>query len=299
MDKRVLITGIRGFAGGYLSRHLTRQGYLVVGTSVHDGNAVDGAVDILKADLRDMSQIKSVVDQVKPTHVVHLAAISNVTHEDVREIYETNIVGSRNLLRALEGLSVAPEAVLMTSSANVYGNSHREVLSETDELNPANDYGVSKVAMEYMARTFASRLNLIIARPFNYTGRGQSNLFLIPKIVNHFKARAEFIELGNTDVARDFSDVRSVVVYFQRLLETPAVIGGTYNICSGIPYSLKGILDMCAEISGHKLEVRIDKRLQRSQEVKILAGNPARLHGVVGIVHEFPLMDTLTWMLKD
>lgn len=299
MDKRVLITGIGGFAGGYLSRHLAQQGYLVVGTSVHDGNVIDGAVEILKTDLRDMAQIKSVVDQVKPTHVVHLAAISNVTHEDVREIYETNIVGSRNLLSALAGLSVTPEAVLMTSSANVYGNSHREVLSETDELNPANDYGVSKLAMEYMARTFARRLNLIIARPFNYTGRGQSNLFLIPKIVNHFKTRAEFIELGNTDVARDFSDVRSVVVYFQRLIETPAVIGGTYNICSGIPYSLKGILDMCVEISGHKLEVRIDERLQRSQEVKILAGNPARLHGAVGIVHEFPLKDTLTWMLKD
>ena len=125
---------------------------------------------------------------------------------------------------------------LVASSANVYGNA-REGVSTRLPPAPANDYGVSKVAMEHIARTLRVATADHRRSSFNYTGRGQSEL---PHAQDRRPAlqRAPVIELGNLDVARDFSDVRTVAETYARLLETPRAIGGTFNICSGRAVSL-------------------------------------------------------------
>jgi nucleoside-diphosphate-sugar epimerase len=152
--------------------------------------------------------------------------------------------------------------------------------------------------MEFMARQFADKLNITIARPFNYTGVGQSADFLIPKIVRHFQEKLPVIELGNTDVSRDFSDVRTVVEYMARLIETPEACGSVFNICSGQAYSLQYILETCEALSGHKLTVEISPKLQRANEIKSLAGNPRHLHQIVGRAEAPDLPETLSWMLN-
>lgn len=86
-----------------------------------------------------------------------------------------------------------------------------------------NDYSVSKLAMEYLANIFP-KLPIIIARPFNYTGLGQSKKFLIPKIVDHVLHHASSIRLGNIEIERDWSDVRFIVQAHARLLDTPAAL---------------------------------------------------------------------------
>jgi nucleoside-diphosphate-sugar epimerase len=166
-------------------------------------------------------------------------------------------------------------------------------------LAPVNDYGVTKVAAEYVAQIYASRLPLIVVRPFNYTGRGQSEHFLIPKIIAHARRRAPVIELGNLDVARDFSDVRSIVDSYARLLGAEDAIGGTFNICSGRGVSLGELLDMVSALTGHRMEVRVNPAFMRSDEVKNLAGSAARLEAVIGKLVDIPLTETLRWMLDS
>jgi nucleoside-diphosphate-sugar epimerase len=298
VPSRVLVTGMTGFAGRYLVANLTEAGHEVLGLTGHHPGAATPS-EAPSVDLRDLGAVQAAIRDLAPDRVVHLAAISFVGHNDVAEIYDTNIVGTRNLLTALAELPKRPEAVLLTSSANVYGNADVGVLDEDQPPAPVNDYAVSKIAMEYMARQFSEILPIVISRPFNYTGRGQAESFLVPKIVKHFKQRADHIELGNLDVSRDFSDVRTVVQYMRRLVETPAAASGVYNICSGRPYSLQYILDACARISGHQLEVRINPAFVRANEVKVLTGDPSRLHRAVGAQPDFRLEDTLAWMLAD
>ena len=203
--KRALVTGIDGFTGRYLEAELLAAGYRVFGT-VRDGEAA--GEDLHAVDLCDRLRLMEVVADVRPDVVAHLAAISFVAHGDAESIYRVNVVGTRNLLEALSALDERPAAVLLASSANVYGNAPFEVIDESVPPAPANDYAVSKLAMEYLARLWMDRLPIMMTRPFNYTGVGQAPNFLVPKIVSHFQARRPLIELGNTDVARDFSDVR-------------------------------------------------------------------------------------------
>lgn len=293
---RALITGLEGFTGRYVADELRRSGYEIFGTR-HSG-ADEGEAGCFRVDICDLAALRRVVEEVEPEVVVHLAAISFVAHGEADAIYRANVVGTRNLLEALAGLSRAPRAVLLASSANVYGNAPVELIDESVSFAPANDYAVSKLAMEYMARLWMHRLPIVIARPFNYTGVGQASHFLIPKIVSHFQRRASVIELGNLDVERDFSDVRVVAQAYVRLLEVvPA--GQVVNVGSGQVVSLREVLDMMSVISGHEIEVRVNPEFVRANEVKRLQGDVSRLKELVGGYQPIPLMETLEWMFRN
>ncbi|MDR2166089.1 MAG: NAD-dependent epimerase/dehydratase family protein [Zoogloeaceae bacterium] len=279
---KVLVTGLNGFTGRYLGSELESHGYDVVG---------------LEADLLDATALAHEVFRVSPTAVVHLAGVAFADHHDASDFYRVNLIGTRNLLAALAACSARPDCVLLASSANVYGVSG-EALTENTRPNPMNDYAVSKLAMEYMARLWLEQLPVVIVRPFNYTGVGQDDRFLIPKIVAHFRKRESEIELGNLDVWRDFSDVRTVAEVYRRLLEI-APVGEIVNISSGRSYSLREIVDMAGSITGHTLLLRVDPALVRENEVRVLRGDNLRLKSLIGETVTFrPLEETLRWMLS-
>jgi len=189
--------------------------------------------------------------------------------------------------------------VLLASSANVYGNAQSGMLDESAVVAPANDYAVSKLAMEHMAALWHDRLPLIITRPFNYTGVGQEEKFLIPKIVRHFIANAATIELGNLDVWRDFSDVRSVANAYVELLNASAAVGKTVNVCSGIALSLREVIALCESITGHNIDVQVNPAFVRANEVRSLCGNPGLLKNLVPTWQPFSFEQTLKWMLQE
>lgn len=296
--ERVLVTGLQGFTGRYLQTELESHGWEVVGLG--------------QANLMDYASVQEVVQQVRPQAVVHLAAIAFVGHShgkgsagtDADDFYRINVIGTRHLLAALAALppSLLPRSILLASSANVYGNATQGMLDESTPPQPANDYAVSKLAMEYMARLWMDKLPITVVRPFNYTGVGQSVDFLLPKIVAHYQHRAGVLELGNLDVWRDFSDVRAVVQAYRRLLEADQAdtAGQTVNVCSGQTYSLREVLAMAEQISGHVLQVQVNPAFVRANEVKTLSGNPTRLRALIGADWQPPpLHDTLAWMLQQ
>lgn len=293
--QRVLVTGLLGFTGRYLQNELEAHGFEVWGLGAQSAPHL---LRYIQADLGDSDSVQRAVAQVQPHAVVHLAAIAFVGHGDADAFYRTNLIGSRHLLAALASLPTRPSSVLLASSANVYGNAAEGMLDETTPAQPANDYAVSKLAMEHMARLWQSQLPITIARPFNYTGAGQSSDFLLPKIVDHFHRRAASIELGNLNVWRDFSDVRAVVQAYRRLLQTGSA-GHTVNICSGRTHSLREAIAMAHHITGHDIEVRVNPSFVRPNEVRTLSGNPARLRALIGADwHSPPLQETLRWMLQ-
>ena len=256
------------------------------------------AEHVHEADLADFDAIARIVNIIRPDYVIHLAGIAFVGHDDVEQMYRANVIGTRQLLEALSRMPKAPASVILASSANVYGNAREGALDESLPPTPANDYGVSKASMELIALLYGSKLPLIVVRPFNYTGRGQSLDFIIPKIVAHALKRAPVIELGNLEVARDFSDVRCVAEIYARLLETPQAIGGTFNICSGRAVSLNQVLELVSELSGHRFDVHVNPAFVRENEVRTLWGSAARLESVLGPLPSIPFEDTLRWMLE-
>ncbi|WP_373896763.1 NAD-dependent epimerase/dehydratase family protein [uncultured Massilia sp.] len=292
--KRALVTGLRGFTGRYMARELTAAGYHVHGTV---STVRETGPDIHTVDLLDRAALAEVVELVRPDVVVHLAAIAFVAHNDADQMYRVNVVGTRNLLDALAKATHKPSSVLLASSANIYGNAAVPVIDERVAPAPANDYAVSKLAMEAMARLWMDKLPIVIARPFNYTGVGQADNFLLPKIVSHFRKGARHIELGNLAIARDFSDVRMVARSYRRLLAA-APAGEVFNVCSARSASLESLIDTMSDIAGYRIEVHVNPAFVRANDVLTLTGSNARLVETIGPVEPVPLVDTLRWMYE-
>lgn len=296
---KVLITGVDGFTGRYLAAELEQSGYEVIGIVTNSQQAeIAGVKTTYCCNLCDASNLAKIVESIKPNIVVHLAAISFVAHGDIEEIYRTNVIGTRNLLEAIEKSNCQLKSILIASSANVYGNTTADPITESTCVAPANDYAVSKIAMEYVAKLWFNKLPINLVRPFNYTGIGQSLNFLLPKIVDHFKQKSLVLELGNLDVIRDFSDVRSVVRSYQSILES-SFTGETFNICSGQGHSLLDVLQTMRELSGHNPEIRVNPAFVRANEVHRLVGSCTKLDQAIGTTQKIPLKETLKWMLES
>lgn len=297
VDATLLITGAAGFTGRHLIAAANQKGYRCIALAQQKGKKVPGASDTLTADLLDPAMLEQTILEVKPDFIVHLAAISFVAHGNTAEIYQVNQLGTINLLDAVRKSVPDIKKILIASSANIYGNTTDLPITEVTPPAPVNHYGMSKVTME-MATQLYCDLPIVMTRPFNYTGCGQSPNFLIPKIVNAFKANKRKIELGNLDISRDFSDVRDVVAAYLRLLETDNA-ALAYNICSGTATSLLSVIETLNSLAGYDIKVSINPDFVRSDEIKMLYGSPALLEAAVGNYRKFALIDTLAWMLAE
>ncbi len=283
-SKRVFITGIEGFTGRALQRYLLSRGYLVSGSSL------DTPDTPYRVDISDLDSIRDALADYKPDYIIHLAAISFVAHSNNEDFYKINTIGTENILKAAKDISA--KRVIVASSAAVYGQREESVLDESLCPTPSNHYGASKYSAERIASNYFDDMSIVITRPFNYTGEGQSENFLIPKIVKHYAEGKRVIELGNLDVIREFNDIDFVCRVYERLLKCDCN-SLAVNICSGRGVALMDIIEIMNRVAGYEIEVRVNPKFVRANEIKKVVGSPELLHSLIGDIEPKPLEDTL------
>ena len=291
--KTILLTGSNGFTGKYIKDIFQKNGYRVAGLSLSSSSD-----DEYSCDLTDKSSIRSVVQKTSPDGIIHLAALSFVAHDRPLDFYNINVLGTMNLLDALEEEGITADKILIASSANIYGNPETENVTEETPPSPVNHYATSKLAMEHMVKTKFDRQNIIITRPFNYTGPGQDVKFLVAKIVDHYRRNERIIELGNTDIYRNFSDVRDIARAYLALFESD-IKSEIINLSSGEVFSINDIINLMNEIAGYKIEIKVNQAFVRDNDIRILNGSNNKLKQVTGFVAEYSLETTLQDMYSQ
>ena len=293
-SNKVLITGINGFTGIHLEKYLADQGFDVYGTVIDTPQQPNH----LQCDITSKHQVDNIVKTVKPDYVIHIAAISFVGENNASMIYDVNVIGTENVLQSLIDNDVKPKKNILASSATVYGNQGKEVLDESICPKPVNHYGCSKLAMERVAANYFDKMDIIITRPFNYTGVGQEDHFVIPKIVNHFKEGKREIELGNIYVAREFNDIRYVIEIYYRLMLSEAK-STVVNLSSNHPVKLLDVIETMQKIAGYGIAIKTNPAFVRTNEIKSLAGSTKKLSHLIDLPSTCSLEDTLTVMYES
>ena len=282
MSFKVFVTGAEGFSGRYLCAHLKNLGYEVFEATTQNC---------------DICDTKSIKDALKfdPDFVIHLAGIS-FAPSDAELIFKVNVAGSKNLLDALGEQRKKPKRVILASSASVYGAQEARALSENLTPHPPSAYAKSKLQMENLAKDYD--LDILITRPFNYTGAGQSVNFLIPKIVSHFKRNASVIELGNLTPKREYNNVLDVVKIYEKLLNLKTG-ESIFNIGSGKGHGIGEILDFMREISGRDITVEQNSAFMRADEPEEITADTARLKASGLNLCKTHIKQTLKWMYEN
>lgn len=276
---RVALTGAGGFTGRFVATALTAAGATCVP---------------LHADLTDRDAVARAVEERPFDRLIHLAAKAFVGAGDWQGFYAVNQIGTFHLLDAVARFRPGTRCIL-ASSAQVYGPGAEGLIAESALTNPTNHYALSKRTMEQGATLWNHVLDLVITRPFNYTGVGQNSAYLIPKIVDHFCRRADIIELGNLGVKRDFGDVRAVADAYARLAladKVPSLV----NICTGTVRSIDDILEVLSELAGYMPKIAVNPAFVRANDVPVLGGDVTTLQAALPDWQPRDLADTLMWM---
>lgn len=308
MNLKVFITGATGFVGAYLVEEMRSSDCVIYGTCYperpEECDRTAGA--FYYQDIRDVQGIAALCAEIRPDWVFHLAAISSVRHswEKRDETFETNLTGTFRLLEALR--QFAPQArILYVSSSDVYGGlaPRKKSYSEEDTIEPVNPYALTKISGELLARFYAriEDLDIVLARPFPHTGPGQSAKFVCPdwalQIAQIEKGvREPVMRVGNTDIQRDFLDVRDVVRAYVLLMEKGQQ-GEVYNICSGRAMALKDVLGILLSLTPVKIDVKVDPQKLRKTDIPLLVGNNQKIQATTSWEPKISMEQTLQDLL--
>lgn len=301
MSERILVTGAAGFTGRHLTSRLIELGHDVIGlTRSPAGGELSSQHEWIVGDLADAQQTDSIVESSEPSMIIHLAGEARPNVEDKAALLVKNIGCSANLLDALAKASKQPKRVIFASSSHVYGPQSTQLLHEGLCVNPNTIYACSKFTMEQIARSYGQYFEVVITRPFNYTGRGQKNSFVVPKIVSHFRQHKSKVKLGSLYSARDYADVRDVADIYARLITSPIQDENRIlNISTGNTYTLARLIEICERLAGYDIEIELDSQLQRKNDPEIIQACTKKITRFTGQFRARPIEETLEWMLND
>lgn len=310
-DRKILITGANGFVGPHLVLALrSRFGadVTIVATSRSAGHsAVFGEIEQL--DVADANAVNRIIERVQPGHVVHLAGLAAIraSIDNPAVAWQVHVYGALNVANAI--LNKAPNCTLVyVGSGQVYGASARsgEPLTEFTLLAPTNAYEVTKAAADLALGGLAAQgLRCIRLRPFNHTGPGQTEFFVIPSFAMQI-ARIEagrqlpVVRVGNLDAERDFLDVRDVTsAYALAVARSQELPSGTIlNIASGLPLRIRDLLDRLISMSTTGITVEPDPERMRPSDTQRFVGDAGLARQLLGWLPERNFDETLLAMLE-
>jgi GDP-4-dehydro-6-deoxy-D-mannose reductase len=303
---QALITGAGGFVGGHLCAYLlAHTDWDVLGTVYpHPVGAqpAEPRLRLVHADLRDLTGVQALVDEVRPSYVFHLAAQSFVpaSFADPWDTLENNIRAQLNLLEAVRR-SERDVSVLVVGSNEEYGAPRPDELPliETSPLRPNNPYAVSKVGQDFLGLQYhlAYGISVVRVRPFNHTGPGQASRFVVPAFASQI-ARIEaglqepVMKVGNLAAARDFTDVRDIVRAYH-LAVIQGEPGEVYNLASGRAQSVQGLLETLLSCSQAEIRVERDPSRYRPVDVPVVYGSGEKFRQRTGWEPQIPFEQTL------
>ncbi len=310
---KVLITGITGFAGSYLTElALTKKDVKVFGIkrwrSKLDNIAhIKDGITLVECDIKDASSVREILDGIKPDMIFHLAAQSFVptSWNAPSETLTTNIIGELNIFEAIRQTGINP-LIQVAGSSEEYGlvKPEETPIKETVNLHPLSPYAVSKVGQDLLAYQYYKSygLKIVRTRGFNHTGPRRAEVFVCSNFAYQIaKIEAGLqeptIRVGNLSTVRDFTDVRDMVRGYWLALEKGEA-GEVYNICSGKGYSIKEVLDVLKGYSKKKFAVKKDPSRLRPSDVPILIGDNTKFVKQTGWQPEIPFEKTLEDLLE-
>lgn len=274
--EKVLIFGVGGFVGSYLSSEFLNNGYQVVGSDRARSSQLSDNVEFHNADLMDTSAVERLVVEQEPDIIVNLAAISSVGQSwgIPQTTMMVNVVGALNIMEAARKSEKKPKVMFIGSSEEYVVSD--EPLSEKNKLDASNPYGISKITQERFAKLYREQYGLRVycVRPFNHTGVGQSDSFVLPswckqaaEIENSGKPGT--INVGNLTVQRDFSHVKDIVRAYRMIVESDDC-ETIYNVGSGQAYRLDEMLNYIVGLCKQEIKVEVDQSRFRPTDQPII-----------------------------
>jgi len=311
---KILVTGGGGFAGRYLLRELLADGGREVAATtlggpphIPDGDPLS-RVTWFGMDTSSMDAVRTVLSQVEPDLVFHLAGQASVgqSFDAPVETWAVNASGTVRLMAALGEQVVRPRRFLLVSSAEVYGEVDAVIqpVREETPYRPVSPYGASKAAAEtaalQMGRMYG--IEIVVARSFNHIGPGQDERFVLPSMARQLaEIRAgrhePLLRVGNLKIDRDFLDVRDVVRAYMTIMFAGEA-GRTYNVCSGRTRSLEAVITRLVSLSGTDARIEVDPDRVRPVDIPVMVGDPGRLRAL-GWNPRFDLDETLRDVLEE
>lgn len=287
MNKTALITGISGQDGAYLAQFLLQKGYKVVGVVRNTSSslnhlkylAIDGEVQIMECDLRDIVGIINIITVIKPTEIYNLAAQSSVSLSFQQPIstFEFNTLSVLNLLEAIRITSL-PIRYYHASSSEMFGKVTNLPIHETTPMHPLSPYAISKAAAHWLTVNYRESYGLFSCCGilFNHESYLRNTNFFVKKVIQQAleikNGKRELLEVGNIEIARDFGYAPEYIKAMWLMLQqdTPT----DYLICSGQSVKLRTVVEYVfkvLDIATDKIVVRQD--LLRPTEIEDIVGS--------------------------
>lgn len=301
---RVLIFGAGGFVGSYLCKEFLNNGYKVSGTDKGEGSALPSEVDFYKTDLMQADEVEKLIGQIQPDIIVNLAAISSVgaSWNMPQTTMAINVIGALNIMEAARKSEQKPR-ILFVGSSEEYVISENP-LDENTQLNANNPYGISKVTQEQFAKLYREQYGLKIycVRPFNHTGIGQRDTFVLPSFCKQVaeidkSGKDGKIQVGNLKVKRDFSHVKDVVRAYRMIVESDNC-NQIYNVGSGNAYSLEDMLTYIIGLSNQNIEIEVDQNRIRPTDQPVICCDRSLIGKELGWEPQYNVYDALREMYE-